>query len=139
LRRVYEASRLYTNFFQPSFKLKSKYREGARVHKQYELPDTPYRRLLAREDVPPATKEMLKLQMELLDPVLLLKHVRDAQDTVMALSQASGYGEFSDGQLRALQRRVRVWRMLIVQQLVYGAGAAAAPNKSPSPEPPHGM
>jgi hypothetical protein len=214
LRRVYEASRLYTNFFQPSFKLKSKYREGARVHKQYELPDTPYRRLLGREDVPPKTKEMLKRQMEALDPVLLLKHIRDAQDTVMALSQnrtpeivapdvarfvcslatawrsgevrpthrqepkpghwwrtrpdpfaevwpvllswleerpdmeakgmlkrlqASGYGEFPDGQLRTLQRRVRVWRMRIVQQLVYGADAAAAPNKSASPELPHGM
>ena len=63
LRRVYEASRLYTNFFQPSFKLKSKYREGARVHKQYELPDMPYRRLLARDNIAPETKEMLKQQM----------------------------------------------------------------------------
>jgi hypothetical protein len=35
--------------------------------------------------------------------------------------QASGYGEFPDGQLRTLQRRVRLWRMRIVQQLVYGA------------------
>jgi hypothetical protein len=35
--------------------------------------------------------------------------------------QASGFGEFPDGQLRTLQRRVRVWRKQIVQQLVYGA------------------
>ena len=34
--------------------------------------------------------------------------------------QASGFGEFPDGQLRTLQRRVRLWRMRIVQQLVYG-------------------
>jgi len=34
--------------------------------------------------------------------------------------QASGYGEFPDGQLRTLQRRVRLWRMRMVQQLVYG-------------------
>jgi hypothetical protein len=34
--------------------------------------------------------------------------------------QSSGYGEFPDGQLRTLQRRVRVWRQQIVQQLVYG-------------------
>jgi hypothetical protein len=214
LRRVYEASRLYINFFHPSFKLKSKYRQGARVHKKYHLPETPYRRLLAREDVPPETKEKLKQQMESLDPVLLLKHIRDAQDTVMALSQnrtleivaadvtgfvsslatawrtgevrpthrqqpkpghwwrtrpdpfakvwpvllswleerpdmeakemlkrlqATGYGEFSDGQLRTLQRRVRVWRMRIVQQLVYGTQAPAAVNKNENPEPPHGM
>lgn len=203
LRRVYEASRLYINFFQPSFKLKSKHREGARVHKNYHSPETPYRRLLMREDVTSETKEMLKQQMSSLDPVLLLKHIRDAQDTVMALGenrtpematpeiagfvsslatawragevrpthrqepksgrrwrtrrdpfaevwpvllswlgerpdmeakemlkrlQATGYGEFSDGQLRTLQRRVRVWRMRIVQQLVYGVPAPDAPE-----------
>jgi len=38
--------------------------------------------------------------------------------------QARGYGEFPDSQLRTLQRRVRVWRMRIVQQLVYGAEAS---------------
>jgi hypothetical protein len=48
--------------------------------------------------------------------------------------QASGYGEFPDGKLRTLQRRVRVWRMRrmrIVHQLVYGADAAAEPDKDP--------
>jgi hypothetical protein len=35
------------------------------------------------------------------------------------------------GQLRTLQRRVRVWGMRIVQQLVYGADAATEPNKDP--------
>jgi hypothetical protein len=35
--------------------------------------------------------------------------------------QASGFGEFPDGQLRTLQRRVKVWRKQIVQQLVYRA------------------
>jgi len=34
--------------------------------------------------------------------------------------QSSGFGEFPDGQLLTLQRRVRVWRKQIVQQLVYG-------------------
>jgi hypothetical protein len=39
--------------------------------------------------------------------------------------QTSGYGEFPDGQLRTLQRRVRLWRMQIVQQLVYDTGQTA--------------
>jgi len=73
LRRLYESSRLYINFFQPSFKLKSKTREGARVHKKYELPETPCGRLLLRDDVSSEIKEALKRQMESLDPVLLLK------------------------------------------------------------------
>src|ERR1035437_6765264 len=60
LRRLYESSRLYINFFQPSFKLKSKTREGARVHKKYELPETPCHRLLLRDDVSSEIKEALK-------------------------------------------------------------------------------
>ena len=35
LAQLYAVSRLYINFFQPSFKLKSKTRDGARVHKTY--------------------------------------------------------------------------------------------------------
>lgn len=195
LRRLYEGSRLYINFFQPSFKLKAKHREGARVHKTYHRPETPYRRLMQRGDIPPETRDALRRTMEGLDPVLLLKQIREAQDTVMALMQnrapeavapdvaafvsslatawrdgevrpthrrapkpgrswrtrrdpfaevwpvllgwleekpdmeakamlkrlqESGYGGFPNGQLRTLQRRVRLWRMRIVQQLVYG-------------------
>jgi hypothetical protein len=87
LRRLYESSRLYINFFQPSFKLKSKTREGARVHKKYELPETPCGRLLLRDDVSSEIKEALKRQMGPLDPVLLLKSIREAQDMLMALSK----------------------------------------------------
>ena len=35
LAQLYESSRLYIRFFQPSFMLKSETREGARVHKVY--------------------------------------------------------------------------------------------------------
>lgn len=47
LERLYAASRLHTNFFQPSFKLKDKRREGAKVIKRYHVPATPYARALA--------------------------------------------------------------------------------------------
>jgi hypothetical protein len=36
--RLYAAARLYVNFFQPSFKLKEKRREGAKVIKRYHAP-----------------------------------------------------------------------------------------------------
>jgi hypothetical protein len=153
------------------------------------------RRLLLRDDISAEIKEALKRQMEPLDPVVLLKSIREAQDMLMALSkdkspetgvpdtstfvrslakawrsgevrpthrqepapgrhwrtrrdpfaavwpvllgwldekpdleakamlkrlQASGFGEFPEGQLRTLQRRVKSWRKQIVQQLVYG-------------------
>ena len=41
LSSLYEGSRLYVNFFQPSFKLKSKTRTGAKVTKRYHAPATP--------------------------------------------------------------------------------------------------
>ncbi len=41
LAELYAVSRLYINFFQPSFKLKSKRRDGARVSKTYYTPKTP--------------------------------------------------------------------------------------------------
>ena len=45
--------------------------------------------------------------------------------------QASGFGQYPDGQLRTLQRRVRLWRMRIVQELVYGTDPSAAHQESP--------
>ena len=72
LAQLYASSRLYINFFQPSFKVKSKTRDGARVHKVYFAPATPCDRLLAHDGVEPATKEKLKAQFKGLDPVLLL-------------------------------------------------------------------
>jgi hypothetical protein len=82
LAQLYASSRLYINFFQPSFKLKSKTRDGARVHKVYFAPATPCDRLLAHDGVEPATKEKLKAQFKGLDPVRLLQEMRAAQQTL---------------------------------------------------------
>ncbi|WP_227749487.1 integrase catalytic domain-containing protein [Paraburkholderia atlantica] len=51
LASLYEVSRLYINFFQPSFKLKSKTRHGAKVTKRYETPLTPLERVLRSASV----------------------------------------------------------------------------------------
>ena len=37
---------LYTNLFQPTFKLKGKKRTGAKVYKTYDMPQTPLQRVL---------------------------------------------------------------------------------------------
>jgi hypothetical protein len=47
MARLYAAARLHVNFFQPSFKLREKRREGAKVIKRYHPPATPYERALA--------------------------------------------------------------------------------------------
>lgn len=82
LAQLYAASRLYVNFFQPSFKLKSKTRDGARVKKVYYAPATPCERLLAHKELKAATKKKLREQFKSLDPVLLLQEIRRAQQTL---------------------------------------------------------
>jgi hypothetical protein len=89
LALLYASARLYINFFQPSFKLKSKTRDGARVKKLYHPPATPCDRIIAHPAVDPAVKEKLVAQFQSLDPVRLLQQIRIAQQ---ALSDIATYG-----------------------------------------------
>jgi hypothetical protein len=79
LGRLYQSARLYVNFFQPSFKLASKQREGSLVRRRYHPPLTPCQRLLASPYVEEAVKTRLRQQFAALDPVALLKAIRDTQ------------------------------------------------------------
>jgi Integrase core domain len=80
MARLYAAARLYINFFQPSFKLKEKRREGAKVIKRYHAPSTPYERALVHPEVPAAVKQQLREQYRTLDPVALLAEIRATQE-----------------------------------------------------------
>ena len=80
MARLYAAARLYVNFFQPSFKLKEKRREGAKVIKRYHSPLTPYERALAHPKVAETVKKRLREQYRTLDPVALLAEIRAAQE-----------------------------------------------------------
>jgi len=79
LVRLFAASRLHTNFFQPSFKLKDKRREGAKVIKRYHAPATPYARALAHPKLSKAVKTRLRELYRTLDPIVLLAEIRAAQ------------------------------------------------------------
>ena len=72
LNRVYGLLRLYTNFFQPTMKLVSKTRHGARVHKVYDTAKTPYQRLLESGLLPQAKRVELAATYHGLNPVRLL-------------------------------------------------------------------
>ena len=89
LGRLYEASRLYVNFFQPSMKLKSKMRTGAKVAKLYHRPATPCDRLLASDHVAEHAKEKLREQFVSLDPIALLQAIREAQTMLATLANRS--------------------------------------------------
>ena len=86
LAQLHASSRLHINFFQPSCTLKSKTRDGARVHKVYFTPATPCDRLLAHSSVELAIKETLRTQFKDLDPVRLLQEIRLGQQTLSDLA-----------------------------------------------------
>ncbi len=86
LSRLYAASRLYVNFFQPSFKLASKTRVGAKVHKTYHAPETPYARLLVSAAVTDEMKDRLRAVAIQLDPLRLLQEIRSVQHHLAALA-----------------------------------------------------
>jgi hypothetical protein len=203
LARLYATVRLFVNFFQPSFKLAGKRREGARVRKRYYPPATPAQRLLAD----PRTSEEVRLRIAALhatlDPVQLLSEMRSAQQRLVAIAdrvvlpapeaspastledflsglrtawqggevrptaqpkavakrtrrrpdpfataseqlrawfeaepwrigrellerlQAENPGVYPDGQLRTLQRRLKIWRQERAEKLVFGALSGA--------------
>ena len=86
LARLYSASRLFVNVFQPSFKLAEKRREGARVRKRYHAPETPSARLLASDSIPVVMKDRLRALLDTLDPLALLDEIRTVQHHLAALA-----------------------------------------------------
>jgi hypothetical protein len=72
LSEIYCVLRLYVNFFQPSLKLLSKTRCGARVTKKYDTAKTPHRRAITMENIDHRIKDALNEQYDRLDPVDLL-------------------------------------------------------------------
>jgi hypothetical protein len=90
LGRLYASARLLVNFFQPSFKLASKRRDGARFSRRYHAPATPHARLLATGKVEPGAEERLAAEFAALDPVALLAAIRGSQERLAALAVRGG-------------------------------------------------
>ena len=199
LARLYAMVRLFINFFQPSFKLAGKQREGARVRKQYHPPATPAQRLLTDSRTSEDVRLRIKDCQATLDPVYLLSEMRSAQRRLVEIAdqtvppdmeaspaptleeflsglrtawrsgevrptaqpkavakrmrrrpdpfataserlrewfeaepwrtgrellerlQAEHPGVYPDGQLRTLQRRLKIWRQETAHKMVFGA------------------
>ena len=86
LNRLYACVRLYTNFFQPNAKLVSKTRHGAKVHKVYDTPKTPYQRLLESEALTESKKAQLATSYTCANPTLLLTQMRDNLEQLWRLA-----------------------------------------------------
>jgi hypothetical protein len=208
LARLYAAARLFVNFFQPSFKLIAKSREGALVRRRYDAPATPCQRLLADARMPEEVRTKLRALQAQLDPLALLHEIRQRQQRLVAIAdkaqsaeaaseplekflaalktawtggtprpteqhpgpkvrwwrsrkdpfertclelrrwaeaepdltgrqllqrlQARYPGSYPDGQLRTLQRRLKVWRGEMARELIFGTSVELNCTDEPS-------
>jgi len=86
LGRIYDSVRLYMNFFQPTMKLVSKTRHGAKVSKVYDTARTPYQRLLEAGVLTEAKQQELAATYHGLNPVLLLKQINSNLEQLWRLA-----------------------------------------------------
>jgi hypothetical protein len=84
---VYAVLRLYINFFQPVSKLVRKSRHGAKVHKIYDTARTPYQRLLRSGVLTEGKRRELTDMYCALNPVTLLKEIRQSVDHLCTLAE----------------------------------------------------
>jgi len=93
LGRLYGSVRLFVNFFQPSFKLAGKVRDGAKVTKRCHAPATPCQRLMADPRTSDEVRRRAGALHATLDPVRLLSEIRLAQQQLVEVADQPATGE----------------------------------------------
>lgn len=86
LNALYARLRLLSNFVYPSMKLVSKTRSGAKVSKIYDTPTTPFRRVLAAQNLSDSVKHSLASQYASFNPLTLAKEFKVLQDALLPLA-----------------------------------------------------
>lgn len=86
VNKLYEYLRLYTNYFQPLMKLKSKERHGSQVKKTYDTAQTPYQRLQQSPHLSVARKRRLKTEYGRLNPAELKRQIERLQEQLLQLA-----------------------------------------------------
>lgn len=86
MNEIYEVQNLIQNFFIPQYKLKSKFRVGAKIVKKYDKPKTPYQRLL-ESNLPEDRKQKLREQYATLNYPLLKKQKEELLASFVKLQE----------------------------------------------------
>jgi hypothetical protein len=80
--------RVFHNFFCPSVKLLDKQRIGSKTSKRYDVPKTPYQRVLESPHIPQKTKDAMTKYLETLNPFLLKKALEEKLKKIFSLSSS---------------------------------------------------
>lgn len=86
LNDLYAVLHDYVNYFMPSMKLIEKRRDGARVRKRYDTPQTPFQRMLASPQISAQEKRCLKVHYATLNPAALHRDIECLQKRLTRLS-----------------------------------------------------
>lgn len=78
LNKLYRGPvRLYMNFFQPTMKLVGKERIGGRLKRTYDVPKTPYQRVMEHPAISSQAKERLSALYQTLNPAVLKREIEE--------------------------------------------------------------
>jgi hypothetical protein len=80
LLELYSSLRIFVNYFQPSAKLLSKERRGAKVRTKHLPAKTPVTRLLESHWLSEQQKQRMEMMFQSLDPVALLRNIQIAKE-----------------------------------------------------------
>ncbi|WP_205630584.1 hypothetical protein [Pseudarthrobacter sulfonivorans] len=87
LNRIWELQRLLTNHFGPQQKLVFKERNGAKTTKKYDLPATPYQRVLAdKGTVRKTDKTRLGRENQPLNPAAIQRQIQALTAELLTLT-----------------------------------------------------
>jgi hypothetical protein len=111
IAHLFDYVRRYVNFFQPSFKLLSKSRIGAKVSKKFLSPQTPCDRLLSDPRVSTESKDYLSATRRDQDPLELLHEIRKTQEALVSLSTEGSLSQTQQSSLEEfLAQLPELWK-----------------------------
>ena len=111
--------RLYKNFFQPVMKLKEKIRDKGKVHRKYDIPKTPYQRIMESEKIPEENKKELRELYQRLNPAELKRKIDEKIHLLFKTYEEKNRGRQALPSKKQTPRRVRFY---MTQQQPIGLG-----------------
>ena len=111
--------RLYKNFFSPVMKLIKKERVGSKVKRKYDIPKTPYQRLIESGQISEEAKRKLQILYQSLNPAELKRKIEEKTHKLYQAYEEKRRGQEAIPFKRQLPRTVRNY---MIQQPPIGLG-----------------
>jgi len=85
LNQIYRLHGMLSNYLYPSQRLVDKRREGSKVYKKHDKPESPYQRLMSSESVSTGCKMRMRVQYYRLCPLQISRQIAELQEQLLQL------------------------------------------------------